>query len=186
MIAKTNSELARIIGVSETAVRKAEKSGRIKREPDGGWDVEKVRRQWKANTDQSKQRGKTSEKLEPVPQRAVQTVNTALKEDGNALRLHGGSTLVEAKTAHEILKAQSAAIDLQTKKKLLVDLKGAEADCYRITRLLRDSWLNWPARVSASMAAELGVDQHQMHVALERAVHEHITEVAKTKIEIRT
>ncbi|MGN7613055.1 elements of external origin [Magnetococcales bacterium HHB-1] len=186
VIAKSNSALARQIGVSETAVRKAEKSGRIKREPDGSWNVAKVRRQWKANTDQSKQRGKTSEKLEPVPQRAVQTVNTALKEDGNALRLHGGSTLVEAKTAHEILKAQSAAIDLQAKKKSLIDRQGVKDDLYKVARQLRDSWLNWPARVSASMAAELGVDQHQMHVALERAVHEHLTEVAKTKIEIRT
>ena len=37
-------ELARRIGVTETALRKAEAKGRITREPDGQWDVEKTRR----------------------------------------------------------------------------------------------------------------------------------------------
>ncbi len=37
-------ELARRIGVTETALRKAEAKGRIEREPDGQWDVEKTRR----------------------------------------------------------------------------------------------------------------------------------------------
>ena len=34
----SNRELARQLGVSETAVRRAEKAGRISREPDGAWD----------------------------------------------------------------------------------------------------------------------------------------------------
>ena len=37
-------ELARRIGVTEAALRKAEAKGRIEREPDGQWDVEKSRR----------------------------------------------------------------------------------------------------------------------------------------------
>ncbi|MGN7614224.1 elements of external origin, partial [Magnetococcales bacterium HHB-1] len=56
---------------------------------------------------------------------------------------------------HEILKAQSAAIDLQAKKKSLINRQGVKDDLYKVARQLRDSWLNWPARVSASMAAEL-------------------------------
>ena len=36
--------LARRIGVTETALRKAEAKGRSTREPDGQWDVEKTRR----------------------------------------------------------------------------------------------------------------------------------------------
>jgi Transcriptional regulator, AbiEi antitoxin len=38
----SNREFARQLGVSETAVRRAEKSGRIRREPDGAWDLERV------------------------------------------------------------------------------------------------------------------------------------------------
>ena len=39
----SNRELARQLGVSETAIRKAEKAGRIWRGGDGGWDVERVK-----------------------------------------------------------------------------------------------------------------------------------------------
>jgi len=41
----TNStrEAARRIGVSDTAIHKAERAGRIAREPDGQWAIEKTR-----------------------------------------------------------------------------------------------------------------------------------------------
>jgi hypothetical protein len=37
-------EAARRLGVSDTAIHKAERSGRIAREPDGQWDIDKTRR----------------------------------------------------------------------------------------------------------------------------------------------
>jgi DeoR/GlpR family transcriptional regulator of sugar metabolism len=43
MGATSNRELARRLGVSETAVRRAEKAGRIHREADGAWDLARVR-----------------------------------------------------------------------------------------------------------------------------------------------
>jgi hypothetical protein len=47
----SNRELARLLGVSEMAVRRAEKAGRIKREADGAWDPAKVKAAWTTNTD---------------------------------------------------------------------------------------------------------------------------------------
>jgi hypothetical protein len=52
----SNRELARQVGVSETAVRRAEKSGRIRREADGSWDLGRVQAAWSGNTDRSRQR----------------------------------------------------------------------------------------------------------------------------------
>ncbi len=52
----SNRELARQIGVSETAVRRAEKSGRIRREADGAWELARVKAAWAGNTDRSQQR----------------------------------------------------------------------------------------------------------------------------------
>jgi hypothetical protein len=43
MATSSNRELARQIGVSETAVRRAEKAGRIRREPDGSQVAEHCR-----------------------------------------------------------------------------------------------------------------------------------------------
>jgi hypothetical protein len=37
-------EASRRLGVSDTAFHKAERAGRIAREPDGQWDVDKTRR----------------------------------------------------------------------------------------------------------------------------------------------
>ena len=53
----SNRELARQLGVSETAVRRAERAGRISRGPDGAWDLAKVRAAWAVNTDPAQQRG---------------------------------------------------------------------------------------------------------------------------------
>ncbi|MBF0589858.1 MAG: hypothetical protein HQL53_12095 [Magnetococcales bacterium] len=47
---KSNRALARELGVSESAVRKAETTGRIERDDDGTWDIEVVKLMWKANT----------------------------------------------------------------------------------------------------------------------------------------
>jgi hypothetical protein len=52
----SNRELARHLGVSETAVRRAEKAGRIAREADGSWDPVKVKAAWSDDTDQAQQR----------------------------------------------------------------------------------------------------------------------------------
>lgn len=59
---------------------------------------------------------------------------------------------------------------------------------YRLGRQVRDSWLNWPARVSALMAADLGIDEHALHQALERYVREHLNDIGEensTSIEVR-
>jgi len=50
-LTQSTREQARRIGVTETALRKAEAKGRIIREPDGQWDVEKTRRRMVETTD---------------------------------------------------------------------------------------------------------------------------------------
>ena len=53
---ETDVELARAIGVSPPAVRKAWHRGTIRREPDGRWDVLGVVQSWRANTHPGLQR----------------------------------------------------------------------------------------------------------------------------------
>ena len=87
MGATSNRALARRLGVSETAVRRAEKAGRIRREADGAWDLSKVRAAWAGNTDPAQQRparsrGPTGKQraLKPVPEAAVGAVRETLRE----------------------------------------------------------------------------------------------------------
>ena len=49
----------------------------------------------------------------------------------------------------------------------------------------RDTWINWPARIAALMAAELGVEPHPMQKVLEAQVRAHLAELSELKPEFQ-
>lgn len=185
---------ARLRSVSHSAVRKAIGSGRIPVEADGSIDPAKADAAWERSTDPGKAKGKakgitpaperqSSEKLKPVPDAAIGSVRETLKEQG--LPSGGAVTFIQARTAHEIAKAHLARLRLQRMKGELVDRARATALVFRLAREERDAWTNWPARVAALMAAELGVDAHAMQKALEAQVRTKLRELAEIKPEFR-
>jgi hypothetical protein len=187
----SNRELAPQLGVSETAVLRAEKAGRIKREPDGSWDPAKVKAAWSDNTDQAQRRlargGRPAVKrqtLKPVPEAALGAVRDTLREQGEPIAA-GATTFMQARTANEVLKAQERRLRLQQMKGELVDRAKAVAQVFKLAREERDSWVNWPARVAAMIAAELEVDPHQLHTVLERHVRDHLAELAEVRPNLR-
>ena len=187
----SNRELARELGVSETAVRRAEKAGRIKREADGAWDPAKVKAAWASSTDEAQQRparsrGPTGKHraLKPVPEAALGAVRDTLREHGEPVSA-GGMTFMQARTANEVLKAQERRLRLQQMKGELVDRAKAVAQVFRLARDERDAWVNWPARVASLMAAELEVDAHKLHTVLERQVRDHLGELAEVRPGLR-
>ena len=141
MARTSNRELARRLGVSETAVRRAEKAGRIKREADGAWNAAKVKAAWSDNTDQARQRPAASAKpraskraratLKPVPEAAVGAVRETLREHGEPVSA-GGMTFMQARTANEVLKAQERRLRLQQMKGELVDRAKAVGQVFRL------------------------------------------------------
>jgi hypothetical protein len=190
----SNRELARQLGVSETAVRRAEKAGRIGREADGTWDLAKVRAAWAGNTGPAHQRAGASAKersgrpargaVKPVPEAALGAVRDTLPEHGEPIAA-GAMTFMQARTANEVLKAQERRVRLQRMKGELVDPAKAVAQVFRLARDERDAWVNWPARVAAMVAAELEVDPHHLHTVLERHVREHLAELAEVRPSLR-
>jgi hypothetical protein len=180
---------ARHRGVSDTAVHKAIKAGRITPEADGTIDPANADRQWDRNTDATQQR-ETASKARPAPKLAVMpevpAVSTgAATASANAPLSTGGTSLLQAKTANEVLKAQTNKVRLARLKGELVDRSQAIAHVFKLARTERDAWLNWPARISAQMAAKLGekanIDPHDLHVALEAAVREHLLELGEMR-----
>jgi hypothetical protein len=191
MARTSNRELARQIGVSETAVRRAEKAGRIRREAHGSWDLANVQAAWSDNTDQAQQRPAPSGRptgnrraLKPVPEAAVGAVRDTLREHGEPMAA-GAMTFMQARTANEVLKAQERRLRLQQMKGELVDRAKAVAQVFRLARDERDAWVNWPARVAAMIAAELEVDPHQAHTVLERHVRDHLADLAEIRPSLR-
>jgi hypothetical protein len=183
MATTSNRELARQIGVSETAVRRAEKAGRIRREPDGAWDLARVHAAWSSNTDRAQQRRQHGA-MKTVREAAVAAVRETMREHGEPIAA-GAMTFMQARTANEVLKAQERRVRLQRLKGELVDRAKALAQVFKLAREERDAWVNWPARVAAMMAAELELDPHQLHTVLEHHVREHLAELAEVRPSLR-
>lgn len=172
---------ARHRGVSDTAVHKAIREGRITRDADGSIDVERADREWAKHSvtaagtpaDTPKQVSRPRAENIPVKEPAAEPAAPAL----NA----GGTSLLQARTVNEVVKAQTNKVRLARLKGELVDRPQAIAHVFKLARTERDAWLNWPARVSGQMASKLGVDAHTLHVALEAAVREHLQELGDVR-----
>jgi hypothetical protein len=177
---------ARRRGVSHVAVLRAIKQGRVPVEPDGTIDPVKADAAWERSTDPGRAKPKSkasAEKLRPVGEAALGSVRETLKEQG--LPAGGNVTFVQARTAHEIAKAHLARLRLQRMKAELVDRARATALVFRLGREERDSWLNWPARIAALIAADLGVEAHAVQKLIEAHVRGHLAELAEIRAEFR-
>lgn len=128
-------EAARRIGVTETALRKAATKGRIEREADGQWDVEKTRRRMVETAD---------------PVRSPLAANPALSADA--------TPYARLRVAQLALKVEAQRLALDTEKGRLLDAATANSAIDEIAGAMRDALLNWPARVSGLIAADLGAD----------------------------
>ncbi|MDI3308872.1 MAG: hypothetical protein QJR07_17455 [Acetobacteraceae bacterium] len=149
----SNREAARRIGISETALRKAEGSGRIAREPDGQWDIDKTRRRLVETAD---------------PHRSPLAAGSGAE----------GTPYARLKVAQLALKVEAQRLALDENKRRLLDVAEANATIDEIAGAMRDALLNWPARVSGLIAAELGVDPHLLQTILQQHVTDLLSEAA--------
>lgn len=194
---------ARHRGVAENAVRKAIAAGRIELEPDGTVDVAKVDQAWTRRTDPAQQRPQQKrdaspspaaarepetqisvEAIKPVPAAAVEAVRDTLREAGEPPTA-GGMNYVTARTANEVIKAQERRLRLGKLKGELIDRAKATTTVFTLARRERDSWVQWPARVAALIAAELGVDAHLTETVLDKHVRQHLAELSDIRVELR-
>ena len=130
-------ELARRIGVTETALRKAAAKGRIEREPDGQWNVAKTRR-------------RMIETADPVRSPLAGAIGAGTTQAG----LSGDATpYARLRVAQLALKVEAQRMALDEDKRRLLDAVTANAAIDEIAGAMRDARLNWPARVSGLIAA---------------------------------
>ena len=174
------------VGLSRGAIQKAKAAERLVLFPDGSIDAAASDRRRADMTDPSKTRKTPATKLKPVPEAAVTAVGDTLREQGLASPIvGGGTTFLQAKTANEVLKAQERRIRLQKLKGDLIERERTTSLVFRIAREERDSWVNWPARAAALMAADLGVEPAAMQKALEKHVRAHLDELAEVRPDFR-
>ena len=186
-------EYARRRGVSHVAVMKAIKVGRITPEPDGSLDPVKVDAQWDDQTNparrpevpEDERAGTDQTPAASDPDKSGDEVAQARPPAAAEPAPQGAASFTQARTAHEIAKAQRARIEVQQLRAEVVDRAHATSEVFRLARRERDAWVNWPARVAALMAAELGLDAHAMQKVLESHVRDHLNELAEVRPEFR-
>ena len=173
---------ARHRGVSHVAVKKAIDSGRITPESDGTIEPNRADLEWAQNT-VSARKPAPQPKITHSPE-PVRSVTRESAEPATPSLSAGGTSLLQARTVNEVVKAQTNKVRLAQLKGDLVDRSQAIAHVFRLARTERDAWLNWPARISAQIAAKLEIDAHELHVALESAVRDHLIELGELRARV--
>ena len=143
--------VARHLGLSHTAIQKAEQVGRIRREADGSWNLDRVRRDLTASA---------------VPGRSP------LATPGDDTP-QGRLTL-----ARLALGVEAQRLAINETKGLLMDITAANHRIDEAAAGMRDAVLNWPARVSGQIAAEIGRDPHLVQTILQEQMNKLLMEVA--------
>jgi hypothetical protein len=84
-------EAARRLGVSDTAIHKAERAGRITREPDGQWDIDKTRRRLVETADPARSPlASGGGAADGTPYARLKVAQLALKVEAQRLALGSG------------------------------------------------------------------------------------------------
>jgi hypothetical protein len=171
-------EYARMRGVSHVAVLKALKTGRISKDPDGTIDPARANASWEAESDPARKRA-------PKPPTAPVRAPAPIPPPAGPSPQTAGTSFTQARTLHEIAKAQRARLQVDRLKEEVVDRARASALVFKLARQERDAWVNWPGRVAALMAADLGIDPHTLQKTLETHVRAHLAELADVAPDLR-
>ena len=123
------------------AVVKAEKSGRIEREPDGSWDVERCRASLKLKT-------------HPMLSKEARATKRTPGSVTDASPSHGSrESLADATGRKEIALANLREIEEATKRGELVDVAEMEQAWATVGQTIRDNLLGMPDKLAPMLAA---------------------------------
>ena len=169
-------EYARHRGCNESSVRKAIASGRISTNPDGTIDPKTADKQWSPRSRTPARSKRSSHRQVAVSSEALDQVRAAVGKGTNG---HDGDVLlVDARLAKMINEAEQVRLKTEQMRSRLLEREQVEHQMFARFRQSRDAWLSWPARVSALMAAELGVDQADVVAVLEQHVQEQLADLS--------
>lgn len=166
------SEFARRVGVTEAAVRKGVKNGRVVISPGNKIDAATQADRWERTRDPSK-------------------ITTGIGK-GSIGRPATASTpeASDAAEGYGRLKTANLALDLRIKQEEyrrltgeLVERSAIKSALTSYSRLIRDKTTNFGNRYGAEIAAEIGADPKLVMAALEKFMRIHLDEIANTNLQ---
>ena len=162
---------AEYAGLSRGAVQKARKNGRLVLFADGSINAAASDARRGAMTDPDQQMRSRG---------GAGTGGDGHGVGGGAVSGPGDSTsYLKARTALTVYQAQERQLAIQKKKGVLIDRARAETLVFRLARQERDTWVTWPTRVAALMAAQLSAEMEKasgVPVTIETAILQRVLE----------
>lgn len=170
-------ETARRLGVSDTAVQKAIRAGRVfvhSRNPQNNRPLmawPQVRDDWIANSTAAKRshvgsRG-APDRADERPEVPLVTSNRMdeQKVPGEAVS-KSGPGYAQSRAVREAYMARLAKLEFEERSGKLVEIEKVKASAFKVARTIRDGLLNMPDRVAAELAHETDpVMVHQLLTA---------------------
>jgi hypothetical protein len=161
------SELARILGISRERVYQLEREGKIAREPDGKFDLDKVRADLNRNLDIRQK----------SPARGDRPASIGGDEATNPLGVSGANTLAGVQLQHEIAKAMKAQLEVKRLKGILVDAGQVKQEVSEMISAARSRALVIPSKLAPLVAHE--TDVRACHAIIEREIKAFLTSMAE-------
>lgn len=150
-------------GISRGAVQKARKTGRLVLFADGSINA----------VASDARRGVMTDPDQQMRSRGGLGAASAVSGPGDS------TSYIKARTALTVYQAQERQLAIQKKKGVLVDRARAETLVFRLARQERDTWVTWPTRVAALMAAQLSAEMEKASgrpVTIETAILQRVLE----------
>lgn len=172
----SQAELARRVGLTPGRVSQLKRQG-LPVGDDGKLDLDEALAWLKANLDPNRRRAAKDGvpvPADPPPARParpapVRPIVGQISEAGD---------LTEARTRLEWLKVQKLELDIAVARSELVPLADVQSALFGFGRLHRDRWQGWASGIVIGMAGRLGIEPAVLFAELDKAVREHLTELA--------
>lgn len=121
-------------GISEAAVRKAIKNGRISKEQNGKIDAKKADKEWVLNTD-------------PAQIKETRQNSEIKEETGNSNSSSFGPSYQQSRAIKEAYNAKLTRLQFEKESKKLISVDDVKVSVFNTARMTRDRILNIPDRV---------------------------------------
>ena len=160
-------------GISRGAVQKARKTGRLVLFADGSINAAASDARRGAMTDPDQQMRSRGGAQGAGGSEGTAGVGVGVSAPGDS------TSYLKARTALTVYQAQERQLAIQKKRGVLVDRARAETLVFRLARQERDTWVTWPTRVAALMAAQLSAEMEKASgtpVTIETAILQRVLE----------
>ena len=141
-------ECARRLGVSDTAVHKALRAGRVAKDAQGGMPWPETERRWHANSDAAK---RTHAGSQGSPRRATDLPVSAPPPAAEAA-LSGGLSYAQSRAVREAFAARLAKLDYEQKAGKLVNADEVKVQWFKLVTAAKTRILGIPAAVKQRAA----------------------------------